>query len=117
MLTFQTESTQMTCSADLYDDTDHLVTINQRVKIGNTNSHPMVKTMLICFSKRRFCQWPGSCRSIALVFGEVDSEGEEMSEGMHMKNETNTLCLNIFYNNSIKESLDTIMGATNSLVQ
>ena len=99
-------------SADLHDDTDHLVAINQRVKIGNTTSHPMVNTMLIHFSKRRFCQWPGGCRSIAHVFGEVDSEGEEMSEGMHMKNEKNTLHTNIFYSYSIKESLDTIMGAT-----
>ena len=102
----------MTGSANLYDDTDHYVTINQRVKIGNTTSHPMVKTMLIHFSKRRVCQQPGSCRSIAHIFGEVESEGEEMSEGMHMKNETNTLCMNIFYNYSIKESLDTFMGAT-----
>ena len=99
-------------SADIYDDTDCLVAIDQRVKSGNTTSHPMVKTMLIHFSKRRFCQWPGGCRSIAHVFGEVESQGEEMSEDMHMRNETNTLCMNIFYNNSIKESLDTIMGAT-----
>ena len=35
-----------------------------------------------------------------------------MSEGMCIKNETNTLCMNHFYNNSIKENLDTIMGAT-----
>ena len=68
--------------------------------------------MLIQFSKRRVCQWPGGCRSIPHVFGEVDSEGEEMSEGMHTKNETNTLHMNIFYNNSMKERLDTIMGAT-----
>ena len=71
----------------------------------------MIKTMLIHFSKRRFFQWSSHCRSIAHVSGEVDSEGEEMSEGMYMKNETNTLHMNIFYNNSIKESLDTIMGA------
>ena len=48
----------------------------------------------------------------AHVCGEVDSEGEEMSEGMWMTNDTNKLCMNIFYNNSIKESLDTTMGVT-----
>ena len=68
--------------------------------------------MLIHFSKRRVCQWPGGHRSIVHVCGEVDSEGEEMSEGMHMKKERKKLHMNIFYNNSIKESLDTIMGPT-----
>ena len=65
----------------------------------------MVKTMLIHFLKKRVHQWPGVCRSNAHVCGEVDSEGDEMSEGMCMKNETNTLCMSIFYNNSINKVL------------
>ena len=52
---FLTESTSHTGSADLFDDMDHLVTINQRVQIGNTTSHPMVKPILIHYSKRRVC--------------------------------------------------------------
>ena len=102
---FSDRINSMTGSANLYDDTDCLVTINQRVKIGNTTSHPMVKTMLIHFSKRRFCQWPCGCRSIAHVFGEVDSAGEEMSEDMHTKNETKTLHMNNLYNNSKRKFL------------
>ena len=72
----------------------------------------MVKTMLIHFSKRIVCQWPGGCRYIAHVCDEVDAEGKEMSESFCMKNEANKLHMNIIYNNSIKENLDTIMGAT-----
>ena len=64
-----------TGSADLYDDTNHLVTINRRVKFGNT-------TIIQCqnnahlFLEKCVCEWPGGCRSIAPVCGELDSEGE-----------------------------------------
>ena len=43
-----------TGSADLYDNRDHLVTINHRVKIGNPTSHAMVKQYSFVSQKEEF---------------------------------------------------------------